>query len=455
MRIRFFRIFYSTTFTVLGLILAVLLLTTPGDHVYQAFKNDQIYNIFIIAGVYLLTFIVTVLLYASRLYTNRRNLVHIPKAWSPLEKGHVERRVRKLVEEQLIKSAIIAYESRPRDTSQDEISAATETAVQFSNAQVTRPSSAPRDESTATAQKTPPWGTISHPGWSSPSSPDLPNLHYEPVIHELSNLIEAKAVSLAPPDPLYDPTSTAPEDAEPPLPDALVVELLQRPAAMGLRDYFAHLKSLGIIDPDTEPGPPFLALYEKARFSDTPLSEPDFRTLMAMFADILRGMRPLDPDLIAQIHADNDALSLENESLYAGVMAHDNDDDGASQKSNATVQHTPQPDRFFTPRPDRYSLSSGSEAGSEGTVRTAPSRQVSQRRAMERASVSFRSKKLQQQQRLGTPSSMSLRRVESSSAASRRSGGSSGSGGSVIRLKEARTPLDLPYMIVTGSREVL
>ncbi|KAL8956431.1 MAG: hypothetical protein Q9193_006054, partial [Seirophora villosa] len=291
MHIPFFRIFYSTTFTVLAVITAVLLLLTPGNLVYEAFRYRRITSIFIVASVYVLTLIVAVLLYASRLYTNRRALVHIPKDWSPLKEGDVENKVRKLVADKLEEVTVIAYKSRPRDLSKDNQQGAPHDrgGPQQDNVQVIRPGAL---ESERPPEKIPPWGIISHPGWSAPSSSDLPNLEFNPVISELANLIEAKAVSLAPPDPLYDPTIDA---SDPPLPDALVVELLQRPATMGLRGYIAHLDTLGMIN-RPELLPPFLTLYERARFSGNPLSEKDFRHLMAMFADMLRGLKALDAE---------------------------------------------------------------------------------------------------------------------------------------------------------------
>ncbi|KAL8769091.1 MAG: hypothetical protein Q9209_004877 [Squamulea sp. 1 TL-2023] len=424
MRIRFFRIFYSTTFTILGLALTILLLITPANLIYEAFLHRQIYSIIIVAGVYILTFGVSVVLYASRLYANRRALLHIPKAWSPLEKGHVEKRVRKLVAEKLEETAVIAYQCRPRNLSKD--------AQPHTEDGTT--STVPEHDIQPEQPTIPPWGIISHPGWSSPSSPDLPHLQLDPIIHELSNLIEAKAVSLAPPDSLYS-SANAPSN-EPPLPDALIVEVLQRPATMGLRDYFAHLTDLGMLNqPDLSSR--FLALYEKARFSGTPISEDAFRHLMALFADILRSLQPLDPSIISQIHADNASL-LSTSDQEADVY-----NDTRSTNSENTVQHTPHPERYYTPRPERYSLSSGSEAGSEGSVRTAPSHPTTSRRELLKAS---RSSSATKGFMVGTASqsqrSLKTKKSTASSIASQRSGGS------VIRLAEARTELDLPYTII-------
>ncbi|KAL8654297.1 MAG: hypothetical protein Q9210_001578 [Variospora velana] len=432
MHIPFFRIFYSTTFTVLAFATALLLLLTPASLVYEAFRRRRIYSIFIVAGVYLLTFVVAVLLYASRLYANRRALVHIPKDWSPFKEDDVEKKVRKLVADKLDEVTVVAYKTRPRDVSKDNQQGADDRDQQ-DNVQVIRPGALGVERP---PEKIPPWGIISHPGWSSPSSSDLPNLEFNPIIHELPNLIEAKAVSLAPPDPLYDPTVV--DALEPPFPDALVVELLQRPATMGLRGYISHLDALGMID-RPELASPFLTLYERARFSGNPLSEKEFRHLMAMFADILRSLHQLDPEFIAQLRAE------DNASLLSADFEDTTGRRRQSFNSNSTVQHTPpQPDMYFTPRPDRGSVSSGSEAGSEGTVRTAPTHPGS-RREMSSASRSSGVRRQQQ------PSNRSLRETKSHSSSLR----SQGSVGSVIRLAEARTALDLPYRIVTSSQEGL
>ncbi|KAL9576219.1 MAG: hypothetical protein Q9212_007284, partial [Teloschistes hypoglaucus] len=193
MRIPFFRIFYSTTFTILSLVLFLLVLITPMNLVYEAFRRKEIYDIFIIFAVFVLTLIIAVLLYASRLYYNRRNLVHIPSDWSPLD---AEKKVRKLVEEKLEYAAGVAYRCKPRDLSSN--------GVGNNKDALTRPSQPALPPSFSSAQPRsreedlvvvppPPWGIIFHPGWSSPSSPDLPDIQFETIIRELPNLIEAKA----------------------------------------------------------------------------------------------------------------------------------------------------------------------------------------------------------------------------------------------------------------------
>ena len=432
MHIPFFRIFYSTTFTVFALILFLLLVVTPADQIYQAFKNKQIYNVFIVGGTYVLTLLTAVVVYAFRLYTNRTVLAAIPKTWSPTEKGDVGKRVRKLVIEHLERSALITYESRPRDLRDEKISAASRGL--FANAvQARRVSTSRRSDGTATPiPHAPIWGTISHPGWSSPSSPDLPNLQYRPVILELPHLIEAKAVSLAPPDPLYniDPHPQDLDSPEPPIPDAAAVGILQRPATMGLHDYVSHLLSLEIIAPPSLAND-FLAVYEKARFCGDELDETDFRDLMKIFADILRSMDHLDPAIIAELHAGSESVS---------------DDEGAEVASVNSMNTVP-----YTPRHSAYvsaSISSDGapRSGSPETTRNAPS--FSQR-SSGRNIPSMAPGGVHRGVR--TPSLSSLRPART--AESEASQASQLSCGSVIRLAEARSPLDLPYTIVTGSGE--
>ncbi len=426
MHIPVFRIFYSTTFTILTLITIVLLLITPGDSIFQAYQNRQLYNIFVIAGVYFLTLVLIILLYASRLYTNRSALASIPKAWIPIEKGDVSKSVRRMVIESLARNARIAYEARPRDLKADE---ATPGNIDVSSRTPLETIQGTQHREVRT------WGNISHPGWSSPSSPDLPNLHFEPVILELPHLIEAKAVSLAPPDPLFEPDLIPPQDptaTQIPLPDALAVELLQRPATMGLRDYITHLTSLAMIKPPSL-GPSFLALYEKARFSSHGLNETAFRNLMHIFAEILRGMKELNPEILAELRAEEDAAS----DLYDG--------DEASLSTNETVQRTPRPEYYeaeeFAPSVrDDSPQASRSRSQGQGFLYTGLSSPGARRKSTPRTTTTDQ----------GAPRSTSsspIRRVRTrASTVSTR-----GSAGSVIRLAEARTPLDLPYAITTAS----
>ena len=434
MHIPFFRIFYSTTFTVFALILFLLLVVTPADQIYQAFKNRQIYNVFIVGGTYVLTLLTAVVVYAFRLYTNRTILAAIPKTWSPTEKGDVGKRVQKLVIKHLERSALITYESHPRDL-RDERASAASRGLFSSAAQACRLSTSHKSDGTITSiPHSPVWGTISHPGWSSPSSPDLPNLQYRPVILELPHLIEAKAVSLAPPDPLYEAETNLPELGPPesPIPDAMAVELLQRPATMCLRDYISHLISLEITTPPSL-ATDFLTLYERARFSGDELEEKDFRTLMNRFADVLRSIDHLDPAIVAELHEGSENANDDDDSAEV-----------ASLSSTNTVAYTPRPSAYVSAS---TSSDGGSRSGSPQTTRTVPSfaRNVG-RDFSSRASGN-------EHRGIRTPSLASLQPTRTGE--SQKSQASHRSEGSVIRLAGARSPLDLPYTIIIGSGEEL
>lgn len=357
----------------------------------------------------------------------------------------MEKPVRRIVRENLKRSALIAFEAHPRNLQDDATPTARGGAAHGETpdgdaAQL----QAQNDE--ADDSPLPIWGKIRHPGWSSPSSSDLPNLHYAPVIIELPHLIEAKAVSLAPHDPLFlTPPSSPPPDQsiqEPPLPDALAVELLQRPATMGLRDYITHLTSLDMIHPP-QLGGDFLELYEKARFSGCPLGESDFRDLMHVFAEILRGMTVLGRDIIVALHEEEDERYYHNSptSDDDDVDDYDDDDRGSSTtsgNSTQTVEYTPRPPsaspyHFMNNSSSGSTSSSGSGGISPLTARTSqfpPNRP--------QASPGMRSLS----RGTGFRNSPSMASVRSHAASMISSGG-----GSVIRLADAREALDLPYVI--------
>ena len=351
-------------------------------------------------------------------------------------------KVGKVVQSGLERSAWVAYETRPRDLKED--GRAKDTAERLGVEATVENKSEGSDHSVKPA-----WGTISHPGWSSPSSPDLPNLHYEPVILELPHLIEAKAVSLAPPDPLYKSSTNeeeaAAEEEEPPLPDPLIASLLQRPSSMGLRDYIVHLTTLNMI---TSPslGADFLTIYDQARFSGEPLNEIEFRGLMSVFAELLRNMTPLSPALVDSLHAEaEDALSSESS------IAPENAEDGASFMTNDTVNHTPEV--WSSARPDVWTSSGSSESNtsrpaSRGTIYTAPSRPSG---ATRQDSNMSRATRASARRGIRTPSIPSLRPVRSRASISLSVASGRSEAGSVIRLKEARTELDLPYEFVAAG----
>ncbi|KZF24851.1 hypothetical protein L228DRAFT_243585 [Xylona heveae TC161] len=370
-RIPFFRIFYSTTFTVLLLVCLALLVITPADVIRQSIEAKHIANVFIVAGVHILALITAAFIYASRLLTNRSVLSAIPEPWVPVQAEDVGKKVRRMIVDAWERSAIVAWDARPKHTSSEieEVEKPSATvSAESSAASVGHPNlrlhssqqpdhNGHGENNNGTSETTinvrpvqPPWGPISHPGWSSPSSVDLPSVYYPTVIAELPNLIEAKAVSLAPPDPVLSamPQATNAPRFIPPDPQALA--LLRRPTAMGLRDYLEYLGQLGLVNPP-EVGADFLTVYEYARFSGAALTEAQFRQLMNIFAELLRGMVQLDPVILA-------ALAEEAEM--------ESDERGESVRSSSASSSTStSPAASISPSGSaiRYSRPSSSSSG--------------------------------------------------------------------------------------------
>ncbi|EED24345.1 sucrase/ferredoxin-like family protein, putative [Talaromyces stipitatus ATCC 10500] len=386
----------STVYTILTVVLLVLTLLTPGDFIYQCRVNHRLTNIIIVTGVYVLTVLVGLLIYASRIYTNRTVLSGIPKAWIPVSKGEVDRKVQKAVEEGLNRSAIIAFQARPRNVSD-------------------KNSEPVHDAELSITPDRPPWGSVSHAGWSAPSSIDFPGLRFESVIEELPHLIEAKAVSLVPSKPPRGFLDSSITEEEYDAPDPRLVELLQRPSTMGLREYIAHLTAFGLINPP-ELRPEFLAIYERARFSSRPLFEDEFRALMQIFAEILRGMKQLDYEYLEEIGGLDSRADSES---FIGPS----DEEGETDTLNSEENNVPL-------RRERSADSSGwsSSFRSAHTAPMVPSPTPS------RPEDRYASGSLQ------NPWSTSLSRPRSIASQS------SGSG-SVIRLTRTRSPTDLPYEI--------
>lgn len=297
----FFRALYRSLYLLLYVLLLALLVITPGDVIVRSIRNQQIYNIWILAVCFLATILIVGFIYAIRLYVNKTVLASIPKTWVPIEKSDLKNAVYKMIQAGLDHSATIAYEARPRvqpkDDSQDQ-----------DHAPVTLRLAKTRT-GTGDAGTVPilpnrkMWANIEHPGWASPNSHDFPNLQYITVISELPNLIEAKALTFAPPDPT--------SESQPPVLDAEAVAMLQRQPNLSLRGYLDHLGSLGVL----EPGPTvmeFLAQYEHARFATKPVLSAQFKDLMHLFAEILRSMKPLDLDAL-----DLDQQDDGEDELYA------------------------------------------------------------------------------------------------------------------------------------------
>ncbi|KAK8108287.1 Defect at low temperature protein 1 [Apiospora kogelbergensis] len=350
-----FRIFYNSLYFLFQLILLALLLAVPGDIIRQAYLYTfQYANIIIISGVYLLSVTIVLFVYFLRLYITRTVLAAIPRSITPIKKGDVKKQVRQMIDRDLGRSAAIAWEARPKVTGPNEeppfgLGALPEEgggdnysfeqqqrnekpgggddaspklrASPFSWSKLKKSKTVESKLGIALPPTKPVWGEIEHNGWGSPNSPDLPNLQYSTVLSELPHLIEAKAVSQAPAD-----RHAAPDQ---PAFDPEAVEMLQRPAHMGLRDYILHLTSLGVI-PSAQTVSDFLDAYERGRFSPKPMSNVAFRTLMHLFAEVLRSMQPLDPSVFHNAMTMHDGNSMYTDS-------HSNIDDDAPRESSPTT----------------------------------------------------------------------------------------------------------------------
>jgi len=393
----FFRVAYTIVYFLLYILLAGLLLITPADAIERSLRNEQVYNIWLLAFAYILTILVVSVIYFIRLYVNKTVLNNIPKAWVPIDVGDVTKAVHQMIQDGLDRSAAIAYEARPR-TKPDGVK------VTITAAEGLGIAKALQHEL---------WDGIEHKGWSSPKSPDLPNLQYGTVLAELPNLIEAKAMTLAQRDPTTDNEVAAPD------PEA--VSLLQRSANLSLRGYADHLASLDVLSPD-ETVTDFLALYEYARFSTQPISNVQFRELMHLFAEVLRNMQPLD---LAILHDDE---TVPSESAYGGG--------GGSSRNGYLHASANRPDSSDTSsirRPAPRSASWG------GTFRTAPTTPGSRPHLASRPSSSS-----------GNSFAQTRHPYDASSSSSIRSGRS----WSVIRLATREDDEDLPYVLnLMGTAE--
>ena len=437
-----FQIVYNALYILLYIVLLGLLIVTPADLIHQSLSFRQDYDILIIALIYLVTIIIVAFIYAARLYISRSVIASIPKQWVPVEKGDMPRDVRQMVLEGLSRSAVITYESRPRvppvalprepepTEDKDHIRSSHPRRLQLHDLRKRG-----SEEGTITISippHKPPWGDIEHPGWGSPLSPDLPDLQYTSVISELPNLIEAKAMTLAPED------SGSPGGH--PMLDPEALSLLQRDGNMGLRDYLSHLTELGVLaaSPTTYD---FIAKFEFARYSNRPLSNERFRELMHLFAEVLRNLSPLDPDALDLGFHDNASSSH---------MSYDTDIDNdapmetnpatpvsgrslRSQRSHDSGNLHPVSASTASSRPRRAHGAVG-RASSANTwqYRTAPTTPKSRQTGMSRSSSANTFAQTRHPYVASQASSSSLR---------------SASAASVIRLAEASDQTDLPYVL--------
>ena len=312
-RIPMFRIFYSTTYTTIYMICLCLLAITPVSMIWSAIQNSAYQYTIMIGASYVFTGTTAMFLYSSRLYTNRTVLAGVGKSYVPIEEGELGKNVRKMIVAQLERSAVVAWESRPRDLFGEVMRAERLGLLPVP----TRSSGgeAPDETNGYTVGSEipidpayPPWGEVQHAGWSSPSQKEdtdmPPETQFSDVIKELPNLIEARAVSLAP----VDRATKAPHGSE--VADAVVVDVLRRPETMGMREYLTQLSSLGLVNP-SEVGQRFQLLYERARFGGLPSRQDEFKALMSAFAELLSGMNELDSAIIEQIHEQTDEKALD------------------------------------------------------------------------------------------------------------------------------------------------
>ncbi|PUU82117.1 hypothetical protein B9Z19DRAFT_1075856 [Tuber borchii] len=251
MRFTLFHFFYSTSFTALFLLLAILVLISPADTIVQALlRNERINNVFIVAGCYVLTALIALIIYISRIYSVRRLMKDIPKFRAPVKKVYLRARVHKAVTANLSRSAIISVQSRPREGGEGV------------------------------------WGEIKHPGWSGGTG-QLPNVQYLSVVKELPNLLEMEALSLCPPGSsgggLRTPAPSGFEGIT--VPDQ---EVVRRQPHMSFRAYLNQLAAVGYVRQDV--ADLFMARYERARFRNQGegIEEREFMELMHIFAGLLR-----------------------------------------------------------------------------------------------------------------------------------------------------------------------
>lgn len=352
-----FRFIYNTLYTLFYVVLVALLVITPSDVIYRAWENGQIYNIWIVAVCYFFTLVLVAFIYATRLYINKTALAAIPKQWIPVDKGDVHLVVYRLIRYGLDRSAAIAYSARPRVarpleaavTAESRGTDGTDPDRQLEKRtsrlfRLGRSSEAEDDAAIVLPPHEPISNDVEQPGWGSPISPDLADIQYSTVFAEFPTLVEAKALTLAPP---AQGQSTEAAGGNPTL-DPDFVAVLHRPINMSLREYIGHLCTLGVLTL-TPTVSEFLTCYENARFSTRPITDADFRHLMHLFAELLRTMRPFDPE----------ALSDTSSAYYTSSASSLRPPTSSSSSSSRVIPH-----RILTRTP--------SLAGGDWGFRTAP-----------------------------------------------------------------------------------
>lgn len=441
------RITYHSLYYFLSLILLLLLCVTPADAIRQSIINEQRYHILTLIICLSVTLAAVVCIYFFRLYVTRTALASIPKPYIPIDKGDVRQSVRKVIAYGLSRSAAIAYESRPRVVparpptanmeEEDDIGQKKKTKKKLGIFPLKKAATPKEKMGIVLPPHSAVWGEIEHNGWASPNSPDLPNLQYSTVIQELPNLIEAKALTLAPPQ-------LQSELGQPILyPEA--IGLLERQENLGLRQYLAHLAQLGVLAPSRTTAD-FLSSYEYARYSTRPISNARFRELMHLFAEILRTMQPLDPQVLLGA-TDGSSISTESDDIDDDAPRESNPSTRHSslhrQRSNATTSSNTSSNASQIRRPV-LQFRQSSQGTRAGTYRTAPTTPKSRRTAVTPSPTSSLNSFAQSRPLydIGAEISGSSSNVSTSSA---------GFGGSVIRLSEGAGAGDLPYVLTLNE----
>ncbi|KFG81764.1 hypothetical protein MANI_009773 [Metarhizium anisopliae] len=430
----FSRFLYGSVYILLYLVLLGLLLITPGDAIERSISNGQNYNVLIVTISYVVTVVIVVFIYVLRLYTTKTAIAAIPKTWAPIDKGDVKDIVYKMIHGGLNRSAAIAFAARPREQiGSDDVLGGNESGEAGARpvGGLKKTKTVAEDLDLPLPPERPVWGEIEHYGWASPNSPDLRNLQYSSVFSELPNLIEAKALTMA-------PIEEQGLGADPPMMDADAAELLQRTANMTMREYIHHLASLGVIIVD-ETASQFLAQYEYARFSNRPISNEQFRSLMHLFAEILRGVQPLDLGFLN---------SPEDASYGWGPSESDIDNDAPldtnppSPRSSISRAGTTSTHNSVRRPPLR------THSAQARSFRSAPTTPGSRTAVLSHKSSEHSFAQTRRQYPVSQPSSSSLRSKAASAV-------SSSDSGSVIRLATREDDEQLPYVLnlrpTTGS----
>lgn len=416
-----FKVFYSSSFTIVFLLLIAVVGVAPADKLYESYRRRRVIDIIIIAAAWILTGLIAAFLYGTRLYTNRSILRDIPKTFLPIEREDLPgRNVHRLIQETFARSATVAYHAKPRSRRIEvELDGAGERMLILTKQikQHHHHHSLTPDERLLLEPR---WGNVAHPGWQSPASTEMPNLEYAGVADELIDLIEAKAVSMAPNE---DGTAS---------PDPRALDVLSRPEDLGMRSYLAQLAELGLL-PDAELTDDFLSSYEFSRYSGRLLSENEFQGMMRLFAELLRTMTPPELDLLE--FSDGEDIGEYDQTEVAATRARSVSGSGQSALSASSIVRTAPPRRLSedsVPSVSTASLERG--APSNFTAYTAP-QSMSPSKHRSRHVSSSRPR----YDRQGTSRSRpSLRQTQSNSSfksvATTRSSRSAGTQGSVIRL---------------------